>query len=56
MLVAQSIEHTYTHLYQPQANGKVERFTPTLMAEWAYTDTHDGDATRARRYPEWLHE
>ena len=56
VLDAQGIRHKYTRPYRPQAGGKVERFNRTLMAEWAYADTYDSEATRARRYPEWLHD
>ena len=56
VLAAQGIRHKYTRPYRPQTNGKVERFNRTLMAEWAYADTYDSEAARARRYPGWLHD
>ena len=38
--------HKRTQPYRPQANGKVERFHPTLAAEWAYAELY---ATNGRR-------
>ena len=55
VLAAQQVKHVFTRPYRPQTNGKVERFNRTLVAEWAYADTYDGEAARARQYPGWLH-
>lgn len=54
VLAAQQVKHVFTRPYRPQTNGKVERFNRTLVAEWAYADTYDGEAARARQYPGWL--
>jgi transposase InsO family protein len=48
-------KHRFTRPYQPQTNGKVERFNRTLAAEWAYAHDDDSDAARTATYPNWLH-
>jgi transposase InsO family protein len=41
--------------YQPQINGKVERFNRTLADEWAYTQPWDNNAHRTAALDGWLH-
>ena len=55
VLAAGQVKHVFSRPYRPQTYGKVERFNRTLVAEWAYADTYDGEAARARQYPGWLH-
>jgi transposase len=41
--------------YQPQINGKVERFNRTLLEEWAYVRTYSSNQERSHLLREWLH-
>lgn len=45
----------FTPFYQPQVNGKVERFNRTLLAEWAYVRPYADNAQRAGLLFDWLH-
>lgn len=54
-LHATGIKHIWTRPYQPQANGKVERFNHTLLTEWAYATLYLSDAERAATYDQWVH-
>ena len=49
------ITHTYTRPYTPKTNGKVERFTRTLVAEWAYPRPYPSKTDRLAELPGWLH-
>jgi len=54
-LQAAGIKHLWTRPYQPQMNGKVERFNRTLVTEWAYAALYLSDEDRAATYDQWLH-
>jgi transposase InsO family protein len=41
--------------YRPQTNGKVERFTRTLLAEWAYLRPYASNQERTAALDGWLH-
>ena len=40
------IDHIYIRPYQPQQNGKVERFNRTLQDEWAYARIYTSNRQR----------
>lgn len=44
----------YTRPYRPQTNGKAERFIQTLLREWAYGPTFNGNAARCAALPGYL--
>jgi len=41
--------------YTPRVNGKVERFTCTLLTGWAYAHAYPSSDERVACLPEWLH-
>lgn len=41
--------------FNPQINGKVERFNRTLLEEWAYVRVYRTDAARNAALDRWLH-
>lgn len=47
--------HRFTKPYQPQQNGKVERFNRTLLEEWAYVRPYLSEHARTAALAEWLH-
>jgi transposase InsO family protein len=49
------LKHIRTKPYTPKTNGKAERFIQTSLREWAYAQTYDSSAHRARQLPAWLH-
>jgi Integrase core domain len=53
--LGQDIKHKRTRPYRPQANGKVERFNPTMLEEWAYAQPYLSEAERTACFSDWLH-
>ena len=41
--------------FNPQINGKVERFNRTLLEEWAYVRVYRSEAARTAALDRWLH-
>jgi transposase InsO family protein len=41
--------------FNPQINGKVERFNRTLLEEWAYVRVYRSEAARIAALDRWLH-
>lgn len=48
------IEPRYTRPYRPQTNGKAERLIQTLLREWAYAGSYNGNAARCAALPRYL--
>ncbi|MFF5286960.1 IS481 family transposase [Streptomyces sp. NPDC013171] len=44
-----------TRAYRPQTNGKVERFTRTLLDEWAYLRPYTSNTERTDALADFLH-
>jgi transposase InsO family protein len=53
--LGEGVTHRFTRAYRPQTNGKVERFTRTLMSEWAYARPYLSEASREAVYEQFLH-
>jgi transposase InsO family protein len=51
---ALGIKHSFTRPYQPQTNGKAERFIQTCLREWAYARTYANSAERTAWLPAFL--
>lgn len=49
------INHHRNRPYQPQANGKVERFNRTLCDEWAYQRLYKSETERTNALADWIH-
>ena len=48
------IRHIRTRPYRPQTNGKAERFTRTMLAEWAYAAIYGSSPERTAALFGWL--
>jgi transposase InsO family protein len=48
------MRHIFTRPYQPQTNGKAERFIQTLTNRWAYGAIYGSSAERTGALPGWL--
>ena len=48
------IRHLRTRPYQPQTNGKAERFIRTLLAGWAYGAIYRDSTERTAALDGWL--
>jgi len=55
VLLAAGTRHTFTRRYHPATNGKVERFSRTLLDEWAYVRAYGSESARRRALDAWLH-
>ena len=53
--LSDTITHKRTRPYQPQTNGKIERFHRTLADEWAYARPYRSDTERCDAFQVWLH-
>ncbi|QRP50737.1 transposase [Amycolatopsis sp. FDAARGOS 1241] len=49
------IIHKRTRPHRPQTNGKVERFTRTLLDAWAYHQPYPSETERRQALPHCLH-
>ncbi|MCY3850645.1 MAG: IS481 family transposase [Acidimicrobiaceae bacterium] len=50
-----AVDHKRTRPYNPQTNGKVERFHRTLLNEWANIQPWTSEQQRTNAYPEFMH-
>lgn len=48
-------QHKFTRPYQPQTNGKAERFIQSALREWAYGWTYQNSAERTQALHSWQH-
>jgi transposase InsO family protein len=48
--------HKRTRFFNPQQNGKSERFNRTMLDEWAYARPYDSNEERLRAFPGFLHD
>jgi len=49
------IRHVYTQPYTFKTKGKAERFIPSSLSEWAYTQAYDTSEQRKKELPYWLY-
>ncbi|MDQ0634332.1 transposase InsO family protein [Arthrobacter pascens] len=49
------IKHKRTRPYRPQTNGKVERYSCTMLDEWAYAKPYASESERVAAFTDWLH-
>ena len=49
------VKHKRTRPHRPQTDGKVERFSRTILDEWAYAQPYASEAERGAAFPAWLH-
>ena len=49
------LRHIRTKAYNPQTNGKAERFIQTSLREWAYAQAYQNSRQRKNELPTWLH-
>ena len=55
LLRGRGIKHLTIKPYNPQQNGKVERYHQTLKREWANRQAWPNEETRTQALPNWLH-
>ena len=53
--LGEKIKHKRTRPYRPQTNGKAERFTRTMLEEWAYAQPYGSETERIAAFAAWLH-
>jgi transposase InsO family protein len=49
------LEHSFTHPYGPQTNGKAERFIQSALREWAYGIPYNHSSVSTAMLERWMH-
>jgi transposase InsO family protein len=49
------VAHSYIRISRPQTDGKIERYTRTMLAEWAHARPWTSEDQRVRGLARWLH-